>query len=469
MNKSIMCHAIASIPRMTLGALLASLYTPLVISPAGAQTPIATNVAALIEQVPDITLATRSAEQQNQKTNKVVDDLLRDWQLRFKLTPGLNSFPDGRKIFISEGVAQIALASGSTDWVAAKIAAYNNAELDAKKKIASFVGTYVQAQRSYSALARGTDEALAPIMENANTQLSLVAKMQTLAGAQLDAAIKTFDPNWNGTGVTEAQRQARKIALEQSISTNHATYAQALIHGAMTVAQFEGNDVSGKPSVIVVMQWSNKLQSVAALVRNPSSNTIIDLGPRDISIQEQITNKDRLNPNWLSTANGVRVWVDENAKPVVLGFGIAPATSITSIDKSRARLAAEAAIVQFAAENIVAEAAEKGAFVYQEDNKGRAETFNANVFKERIQAQSASIKLAGVVEIAQWRGVDELGKVPMQVVVIAWSPVSASVAGNLQKEMQNPGPQEIRRDNQTTPAPVGAPAREGVGADPFRF
>ena len=239
-----------------------------------------------------------------------------------------------------------------------------------------------------------------------------------------------------------------------------------MVEGAQTVAQFDGYNEKGIPSVAVVVQWSNKLASVAALIKNPTNNSVkIDLGPPDLPVSQQIANNNQRNPSWLSSANGVRVWVDENGGPVILAFGVAPQTNVSSIDRDRARLAAEGAIAEFVAENITAEDILNTGNAYQEMTPEIRNNLVETEYRRTIKSNAANLTLSGIVQVASWRGDDEIGRAPMQVVVLQWTPSSAAAARDLQKQMQ----QENLRPNLPTPQTGGGAGREGVTANPNRF
>ncbi len=61
-------------------------------------------------------------------------------------------------------------------------------------------------------------------------------------------------------------------------------------------------------------------------------------------------------PRLLAYTMGARVFTDENGERVVIGFGVAPQTSLMPADRSRASLAAMAAIQRFVSERLLANA-----------------------------------------------------------------------------------------------------------------
>src|SRR4051794_23008917 len=97
--------------------------------------------------------------------------------------------------------------------------------------------------------------------------------------------------------------------------------------------------------------------------------------PPGTPIPEQLKNENEKNPDWLAYTQGARVLFNEAGEPVILGFGVAPGSSIAGGDQARARLQALAAIQRFVGEQIEAEASDNTNFSTREYTSGEQKAF----------------------------------------------------------------------------------------------
>ncbi len=393
--------------------------------------------------------------------SSTVEDLWREWLREEGRVEGRNVLPDGRLVFFTSGTEQIRAAPGSTSWVAARYAAFTAAELQARAELARALEAEVKGNgREFLQVARG-EESL-PEMERARAELSNADRLRTLAGKALDDAIRHYDPAWDGTGMTEEQRRGRATRLASSIRETVSTRAMVFTAGAMTPVQFEGPTAEGKLSVLVGMVWSNRHQKLAEALWSPDAP--VRSAAAGESIAARIAAASRAEPAWAASSNGIRIWTDEKGEKVLVAFGTAPATSLNSLDRTRAHDNALLALQRFVGERLVVNTDGKEAFQYRETADGRGQSFDTGDYRANIVARSRDVTIRGANVVHTWRGAHPIGRADMQVVVLAWSPSSDAYARATGAALAE-GEERMRRQGAVPPAP-GTPPAGGAAAAP---
>jgi hypothetical protein len=246
----------------------------------------------------------------------------------------------------------------------------------------------------------------------------LVEKSQVLADKAIDAEIKKYDQRWSGSPAARADKVA---TLQQKLSENITSSTALFASGAFTAVQCEGpsDEDDGKYSVLVGLIWSPNLQKIAEAIWNPA--TQIPPAPPGLALKEQFSNLKNESPDWLAYTMGARVFTDEKGNRVVVGFGVAPKTSLMNVDRDRARLAASSAIQRFLGEKLVANSEEHKRFEERGYKDGSSTSFDTSGFSSRIDSVSKDFPLVGATEVTSWRGEHPWSKAGMQVVALAWS------------------------------------------------
>jgi hypothetical protein len=265
------------------------------------------------------------------------------------------------------------------------------------------------------------------------------------------------------------------VKVHAAIRQTVATHAAVVVSGAMTPIQFEGLDADGHLSVLVGMVWSDRQQRLAEAMWNPELPS--RPGTPGLSIAARIAEETQRDPAWLASTNGVRKWEDEKGEKVLLAFGAAPATSLPSMDRSRASDRALAALQRFVGERIAGSSNDRDNLIFQERGSGQENTFDSGQYFQKIVANSREITIRGTSPVHEWRGQHPIGRANMQVVVLAWSPsrdAAAAAIGSALKEGEErmrrqgaaPAPGSPARENsEARPAPVGVPTRAGARTD----
>ncbi|CAA2101064.1 hypothetical protein MBUL_00987 [Methylobacterium bullatum] len=397
------------------------------------------------------------------------------WKAKENLQDGKNEKKNGYFIYVAHEQASVEEPVGSRNWLAGRNAAFSYAEINARKALAEAMRSTMQSSRSAAVKTFGGDDAppsLRPVVE----QLSVVEKSLVLTDKALDAEIKKFDPKW--AGGTQAQRREaianEQLRIDQSIQRSAEMFAS----GAFTVVQCEGpsQEDAGKYYVLTGLIWSPKLAGVAETIWNPTLKVQTETPQPPIRQQFEAIKVE--NPDWLAYTMGARVFTDENGERVVVGFGVAPQTSLMPADRSRASLSAMAAIQRFVGERVLSNTKSRESYEKRGMTDGSSQSFNLDVFVEEVKAKSVDLQLKGATEIFSWRGEHPWSKAKMQVVAVAWSQrwgtdadAVGQAMGAAEKRMKQQGglPKTTAVDETAGGAPTAAPVKAGAGVSTSDF
>lgn len=393
-----------------------------------------------------------------------VESCYRDWLKAEGRQEGLNKLSNGSVLFVASGFAQVKHENKqeADRWLTARSVAFTEAELAARENLAIFLKAELkEGSRLFEALQAGGDP-LPPAMDAAAKQLSIADKALTLAGAQLDAAIKQFKPDWDGTGRTEEQRKTEAIKIQTRMREQIAQYSRVFVSGAFTTAQCEGPNSDGKYSVMAALLWSPTLTQIAQSITNTAYRPVTT--KPQIALSDRFAQMSKDNPDWMALTQGVRIWTDENGSRVVVGFGMVPATSQASIDASRARTRALAAIQYFVAEQIESSNSENVDFSYQETASGST-TFNNSSYQQRIEGRAKAITLQGAQTLSPWRLNHPWSNARMTTVAVKWTQESRESAVEAADQMRNAG----KPTSSTTSTQPGSTVRSGASSSTNDF
>jgi hypothetical protein len=402
-----------------------------------------------------------------------VEQCWTDWLKSEDLTDGKNLRGDGSFLFVSKAMTAVNAPVGAKNWVAAREAAFNYAELSARQSLAEMIRTLITSDRQTAIRVFGGDQA-PPSLQAAAQQLSLSDKVQVLSDKALDAEIKKYDPKWDGNPATRAEEQAKlRETLEQNMSASATLFAS----GAFTPTQCEGPSTgdAGKYSVLVGLVWSPVLQKLAETIWD--STTKAPPAAPDVSLAEHFDQFSRKDPDWMWVTDGARIFTDERGDRIVVGFGVAPTTSLAAADQARARLHALTAIQRFVGEKIVSTQSEKNRFEQQELMDASATSFDQSVYENSIKAIAKDLQLVGASEVGSWRGEHPWGKVGMQVVAMAWSEAWSKdsaeigkVLQTLEMRMQNKGAvPDVKQPQASAAGPAATKAKRGASSSTKQF
>lgn len=348
------------------------------------------------------------------------------------LKEGENLRGNNHFLLVSKAVSAVLEPSDSRNWLAAREAAFQSAELHARQALAQTLKTDVSTNRELAERLLGGDDA-PPTMKPVVDQLSLSDKTRVLADKAVDAEIKKYDPKWSGES---SQRSSKITYLQKKIDQNIESSTRIFASGAFTALQCEGPSSSdtGQYAVLVGMVWSPKLEEIAESIWDPSIKSAVS--EPEPTLAAQFDENTKRNPDWLAYTDGVRVFTDDTGKRVIVGFGVAPRTALADADQSRARLNALAAIVRFVGEKIVADEVGKNQYEYRKYTDETSDSFNPSDYENSIKSVSHEIQISGTAEIRSWRGEHPWSKAGMEVVALAWTQGWSKDSSDVAKVLQ---------------------------------
>jgi hypothetical protein len=402
-----------------------------------------------------------------------VEQCWTDWLKSEDLKEGKNERGDGSFLLVSKAMTAVNAPVGAKNWLAAREAAFNYAELSARQSLAETIKTFVTSDRQTAIKEFGGDQE-PPSLQAAAQQLSLSDKALVLSGKALDAEIKKYEPNWDGNPATRADEQ---VKLKEKLDQNMSASAMLFASGAFTPTQCEGPSTgdAGKYSALVGLVWSPALQKLAETIWDPGTKA--PPATPDVSLAEHFDQFSKKDPDWMWVTDGARILTDEHGDRIVVGFGVAPTTSLAAADQARARLHALAAIQRFVGEKIVSTQSEKTRFEQRELADDSATSFDQSVYENNINAVAKDLQLVGASEVGSWRGEHPWGKVGMQVVAMAWSQAWSKdsaeigkVLQTLEMRMQNKGAvPDVKRSPTSAAGPAAAKAKRGASSSTKQF
>ena len=399
-----------------------------------------------------------------------VDECWSSWLAAQKLpngramVAGPNEKPDGTLTYLAFSSSPILAQRGTSAWIAGRNAAFTVAELSARQQMAEFLGVDMRGDRGAAVFKGGEDQP--PPDAGPARVLSNAEKLTTLTGKALDHAIEQFDPNWNGAGLTEEQKHMQAVEIRQTVVANVAVRAGLVAAGAFTIKECEGNDADGNYSVGTGLIWSPKLDDIARSMIDPRVKVAVT-SPA-LPLHDQFAAEATTEPNWMAYTQGARVYTNEKGERVIVGFGVASGSGMSSVDIEQARVRALGAIQRFVGEKL--ETGREDGEQYQQRVlvSKKVETFDTGAFNNRVNARAREITLTGAYQVGQWRGKHPWGETPMQVVAMAYTPTAAASAAALRQQVSAAAEKAppIRSDTASvaggTPGPVAAPVHSGA-------
>lgn len=387
------------------------------------------------------------------------------WQ-QYLAANGWHEGPNGEgsdHFFIASGTVRVGRPFGD-GWVAARNAAYRKAVILAKSAIAEWIAPTIDNHDSLDFLHQGGG--VAPEIVDAvdtDRQLSVVQKSERLLDAELDRLMRRYDPDWDGTGLSDAEKRQRVVAQREVIRNSLKQRARFMVRGASPMFNAEGANDLNQYSVTVGIVWSPKLIDTVERLRRPSGSA--SKGRPGLSITQRIDamlEKDRYA---LAAFQGLRVWRDGDGNPVVVSAYAIDRQGSDSISQRRAALHARGQIATWIAEDIVSRDSTGGQHILDSYADGLTRNYDETTFHTRITATARDIEIPGVRQVGTWKGKHPVSRAPMYVGVFAWSADSRDRARKLSGFSGEDGPVPNRVGHVTTPALTGMEGPRASRAD----
>jgi hypothetical protein len=377
---------------------------------------------------------------------------------------GENVKPDGSRFYAAVGYGVIQAPVDSRSYTDSRVNAYNKAMLDAKAKMAEYLGISIQTEteHDYAEGNFGGNEAAE------SDESSMTAKIKRLIHAKLDDALRA-----EGLDPDKADREARERVAKKQLNSDFykkviSTAAQAEVMGMQVACSFEGVPSGGKGQIGVVAIWSQKLQSMAMAI---SRGGALPSGVGKRPVKDQIPSDKKV----LLSTFGVQQKIDENGKLVLVAFGQAGAVSDSPTSanaaRNKAKMQAMAAIREFAGEAVAVATDAMNAESVEEFENAAEQYEDASAYSQKIKAVADSMKIAGISTIKNWECQHPLSGRVIYGAVCAWSPDSAARAQSMKATMDAAASGSGAAVRAPRPAanPNGAMQGQGVDADDDAF
>lgn len=398
--------------------------------------------------------------------NQIPVEAAQDWLDEKDLVEGRN-LKDGKLLYISIGSASVNAKPDNPDYIDSRYLAYQRAELEAKVKIALFLGVDLTTTRGSSERQINPKEradlerivtASPTIKKNIDTFgvkdkiYSLFEKASKLADAKLDQAIE--DTGADASDVNkkiEQKKEKEKIKRnkmsylsnisEASIKTAASSFAD--IQGTQVIQSFEGS-YKGNYQVVVITLWSQNLQRMVDSMKNGIAPQGLTRKKAKAEVKKQLSD----DSTELACLTGVRAYINQYGEHVLLSFGQSGVTVVGGrkdkafeVAGEKARLRAMSAIRTFMGEKIAFNATEELREVLalysneSSSNEGSSEYKSLNQLQERIKTISEKQKISGIHGLMTKELVHPFTDKPIVLKVMAWSPSSQAMSQQVKKQM----------------------------------
>jgi len=394
-------------------------------------------------------------------------DLAYDWLDEQGLQEGMN-LRKGKILYVSIGTAVVNAPATDPKFIDSRFLAYQRAELEAKAKIAIYLGVDLTTSRGTSERDIDPQERKAlqeiinasPVLEQNARRLGIWDRISKLFNKAIDVADAKLDRALENEGIdvkgrrmeeerTRRAAKARRDRLSHIRNISQASFkaaaaAFAEIQGMQTIQTVEG-PYHGGYQVVVVGLWSQNMQRLVEIMRYGVSPQPLPRRAARKALRKQLP-KD---PAKLSTLSGVKVYLDEKGRHTVLAFGQAPVEVIGGrADKAyeraehKARLRAMAAIRNFMGEQVAFQASEELAealALYANEYagaEGGQEYHSISQFQERIRGYAEKQNISGISALFSKEVSHPFTGKKMILKVMQWSPRAQYVAYKLFKSMK---------------------------------
>lgn len=348
---------------------------------------------------------------------------------------GKNIRSNGSEIFISQGTGTIDAPRNSPAYMDDRIIAFENAMLDAKAKMAKYVGTEISKKvvRDFSS-GQPPEAVIKKQTEGQPSEPGIVEKTEALLNAKLDKLLKEEGVD---TSKPVPEEVIKKVVRSDQFSSFVNVAAESRLAGMQVWKTFEQSPDGKKGQIGVVTVYSDKLHKMANALFSGDFSTLPSGTPKK-PIIEQIPQDGKV----LLTTFGVQQKTDENGRLVLVAFGqgVPMDEDPTSLDMAYEEAETEAFgyLRQFAGEIVAVATAIQRYKTVEKFEDGMEEFKNKKYLKKHVESGADSLKITGIQTIYEWNGTHPLTGMPVAGVVVAWSPSSSRSAQKIGAKMKAP-------------------------------
>jgi len=349
--------------------------------------------------------------------------------------------PD-RHMRLSYGESFTKVGIGQPGWIESRVAAFEQAELEAKMKIIRSFEEDMTPERSLEHLENatwsdGTIREIKELGQVAETLSRLGKKTLALTEASLDRALEKVDPDYNPEKYVNKTPAELKIITEDLFKRKIRSTALQTLIGVTPVYSAE-REIGGAYTVMVGVIWSPKLNRLAmSLMNDEYSIPAVSKGKK---VVDHLPKGLGLLPQY-----GTRIVIDDKRHYVVMAYAqaqprrTAPSRVQIALHDAKKVAAnrARAQIINFIQEGLALNDEEVGQELSREYSDMMIGTETLRQIKHQITSRRKKVKLKGVYVLKEWHvkhpesGQDVVGS------VVVWSPSSTEMSRKIMRAMKN--------------------------------
>ncbi len=350
-------------------------------------------------------------------------------------------FFEDRNLIVASGTAFVSVGLGQPGWVESRIAAFEQAELDAKTKIIRFLSEDIDASRSLSYMEKatwndGTIQEIRKLNEVSQTLKRIGKKSLDLLDAALDQALQKMDPDYDKEKYEKISPAEKRKTLEQKFKRNirNATFKTTI--GITPVYNDEGK-VDGSYEVIVGVVWSPKLNRLAQSLFNRTY--AIEKAAPGKSVDEILKDSKYLMSNY-----GTRITINEKGNYIVLAYAQAAPRKTSSRRRASAiqdakEIAANRAramITNYIREGLAFSSSEQSQELLREFSDQTVGVETLRKITRKIKGQRTKVNLRGLRQIKEWSEKHPVTGQTIAGTVVVWSPTSMKDSKKMEEVMR---------------------------------
>jgi hypothetical protein len=347
-------------------------------------------------------------------TEQSATEMVQSWLATKGWLEGFNVTADGRAFIVVTGYGIAAAQPDSSTYVESRMAAFDKAFLDAKKRMVGYLKETILSCAMHNAAMKSSEE------ENADERVFATLE-QLSKGTLLEKEIDAVTSKLVNRNPQEAST-ATDLLMSKTFQQQMEQSAQATLSGMQAFYTVESHGSSDTHTEIgVVAVWSPSLAQMASAILRDN----IVLAPRTPkkTIREQIPDQ----PELLSTF-GVQQCIDEKGDLVLVSYAQAGSKvnnkTMERAAYDRALLRAKAQIHAFAGEMLQTQSAtstvEYEAIYNDEHETTVMGARSASQDSVSAIAQKAEVK--GILQAKSWHAIHPISGKKVLGVVCTWSP-----------------------------------------------
>lgn len=362
----------------------------------------------------------------------------------------------GRSVLLFTATGTIAASPDDPSFMAARIAAFEKAMLDAKSACATFQSDFIKTEavmhvtrpsqdraradaeqmKREGLLQEGAAKAAAALNSDLTSRNNMPQVIKTAAlygekiiSEKMNAGLKKLglDPT-KPVDQQVARSMVERVDFENVVST----VAAARCTGLKAVAAFEQNPSKGRGSVGIITVWSEKLHAVADAMVTNNWNLVPKKEPGH-SLDDHIPSDKRT----LLTTYGAQLVRDENGDLILLAYAQDGPRSKNqqSIDIAykAADTRARGLIRSFVGELVATNSGLLNSEASSDFSDGSSRYESKDSYDQFIKTAADSLQISGIVRVREWETLHPSNNSPVVGVIVQWSVASSQLATQLFK------------------------------------